>query len=136
MPLCAPAVARALRTPVDLAGQTLLTVDLPNHSDVPTADWTPWLQVMGLAELRMKNTLRFTQYADAVAAAVAGQGVVIGRMPLLGELLQDGRLVAPFGQGAASQRAYFVETSRRAAGNRDAQDFVRWLRSEVERTGE
>ena len=136
MPLCAPAVARALRTPVDLAEQTLLTVDMPNHSDAPTADWMPWLQVMGLAELRMKNTLRFTQYADAVAAAVAGQGVVIGRMPLLHELLQDGRLVAPFGQGAASQRAYFVETSRRAAGNRDAQDFVRWLRSEVERTSE
>ena len=132
MPLCAPAVAAALRTPLDLAGQTLLTVDMPNHGDAPTADWVPWLQVMGLAELRMKNTMRFTQYADAVAAAVAGQGVVIGRMPLLRELLQDGRLVAPFGAGAASQRAYFVETARRAAGNRDAQDFVRWLHSEVE----
>ena len=53
-------------------------------------------------------------------------------MPLLRELVRDGRLVAPFGEGAASRRGYFIETSRRAAGNADAQDFVRWLRAEAE----
>lgn len=132
MPLCAPHIAAALKTPGDLPAQTLLTVDLPNHAESPTADWEPWLEVMGLADLRMKNTLRFTQYADAVGAAVAGQGVVIGRLPLLRELVQTGQLVAPFGEGAASRRGYFIETSRRAAGNPDAQDFVRWLRAEAE----
>ena len=40
---------------------------------------------------------------------------MIGRLPLLRELLRDGRLVAPFGEGAASRRGYFIETSRRAA---------------------
>ncbi|MGJ7511047.1 LysR substrate-binding domain-containing protein [Variovorax sp. GT1P44] len=132
MPLCAPRIAAALRVPGDLVEQTLLTVDLPNHAEAPTADWEPWLEVMGLADLRMKNSLRFTQYADAVAAAVAGQGVVIGRLPLLRELVQTGQLVAPFSEGAASRRGYFIETSRRAAGNSDAQDFVRWLRGEAE----
>jgi DNA-binding transcriptional LysR family regulator len=80
----------------------------------------------------MKNTLRFTQYTDAVAAAVAGQGVVIGRLPLLRELVQAGRLVAPLGEGVASHRGYFIEASRRAAGNRDAQEFEQWLRDEAE----
>ena len=87
---------------------------------------------MGLTDLRMKNTMRFTQYPDAVAAAVAGQGVVIGRLPLLRELVRTGQLVAPFGEGAASRRGYFIETSRRAVANPDAQDFVRWLRAEAE----
>ena len=132
MPLCAPRIAAALHVPGDLVDQTLLTVDMPNHAEAPTADWEPWLEVMGLADLRMKNTMRFTQYADAVAAAVAGQGVVIGRLPLLRELVQNGQLVAPFSEGAASRRGYFIETSRRAAGNADAQDFVRWLRAEAE----
>ena len=132
MPVCAPSIAAALRAPGDLIAQTLLTVDLPNHAEAPTADWEPWLEVMGLTDLRMKNAMRFTQYADAVAAAVAGQGVVIGRLPLLRELVRTGQLVAPFGESAASRRGYFIETSRRAAANPDAQDFVRWLRAEAE----
>lgn len=132
MPLCAPQVAKLLRTPDDLAGQTLLTLEMGHHGDAPTVDWEPWLEVMGLADVRMKNTVRFTHYTEAVAAAVAGQGVVIGRLPLLRDLMANGSLVAPFGTGAASRRAYFIESSRRAAYNADAQDFIRWLRAEAE----
>lgn len=132
VPVCAPQLVREgphpLRTPADLAYHTLLAID----GFAVNADWSPWFEIMGLNEMPMKNTLRFTQYADAVGAAVAGQGVVIGRVPLLGELLRDGRLVAPFGETAASRRAYYVATSPRAAGNTDAQDFVRWLLAEAE----
>ncbi|MDM0044874.1 LysR substrate-binding domain-containing protein [Variovorax dokdonensis] len=132
VPLCSPSVAQRVRAPSDLAEQTLLTIDSPagNH-ETPTIDWEPWLEIMGLTDLRMKSTLRFTHYTDAVAAAVAGQGVVIGRLPLLGELVRDGRLVAPLGAGAATQRGQFVEVSRRGAANADAQDFIRWLRTEA-----
>jgi LysR family glycine cleavage system transcriptional activator len=131
IPLCSPKIAGQLRSPDDLVEQTLLTIDAPKH-EAPTVDWEPWLEVMGLTELRMKNSLRFTQYTDAVGAAVAGQGVVIGRLPLLRDLLENGSLVAPFGTDVASRRAYFIESSRRAVGNADAQDFVRWLRAEAE----
>ena len=132
MPLCSPELAKMLREPADLAQLTLLTIDSPDQGKAPFADWEPWLKVMGLTELRMKSTLRFTQYTDAVAAAVAGQGVVIGRLPLLRELVRDRRLVAPLGEGASSQRGYFIESSPRAAGNRDAHDFAQWLRDEAE----
>jgi len=86
---------------------------------------------MGLPELRAKNTLRFTHYGDAVAAAVAGHGVAIGRLPLVAGLLREGALVAPFRGAKASQRAYFLIASQRAAHNPDAQDFMRWLRAEA-----
>ena len=135
MPVCAPQLLRnralPLKKPADLAQHTLLAVDMPQGRGL-TVDWAPWMALMGLPEPRMKNTLRFTQYTDAVVAALAGQGVVIGRMPLLADMLQDGRLVAPFGGSAASQRGYFIVTGPRFADNPDAQDFVRWLREEAE----
>lgn len=138
LPLCAPALCsqseHPLRTPADLAQHTLLTVDVPQGMAL-TVEWEPWLKIMGLSDLRLKNTLRFTQYADAVSAAVAGQGVVIGRVPLLNALLQEGKLVSPFtgasGLGAASQRAYYIAVADHAQGNADAQDFVQWLRAET-----
>lgn len=135
LPLCAPALMEEgphpLRTPADLVHHTLLTID--SHAGMaPTAEWEPWQKIMKVPEVRTKNTVRFTLYTDAVNAAIAGQGVVIGRLPLLQEMLRNGRLVAPFGHSASTQRGYYIETSRRAAANPDAQDLVRWLRAEAE----
>jgi DNA-binding transcriptional LysR family regulator len=134
LPVCAPQLlhppAPPLKTPADLAHHTLLTTDtppgMPPHDHLLALDWKPWFQASGLAGMRMKNTLRFSQYSDVVAAAVAGQGVAIGRLPLLAELLRDGRLVAPF-SGAASRLGYFVRLSERGAGNPNARAFVDWL---------
>jgi DNA-binding transcriptional LysR family regulator len=109
----------------------LLTIDLP-QGEPPTMDWEPWLQVIGLDTVRLANTVRFTQYSEAVAAACAGQGVVIGRLPLLAQLMREGKLVAPFRSRAASRRGYFVIVAPHAAGNPDAQDFARWLVVEAE----
>ena len=133
-PMCAPALlrdpARPLRTPADLDRHTLLTVEL---QDAPlTVDWEPWLRLMGLPGLHMSHTVRFTQYAEAVAAAVAGQGVVIGRLPLLADLLRQKKLVAPFRSPAASRRGYFVILAPHAAHNPSARAFADWLQAEAE----
>ena len=134
-PVCSPTLLRnpdnPLKKPADLANHTLLTIDMP-AAFAPTADWEPWAEVMGVPALRLKNTLRFSNYTDSIAAAVAGQGVAIGRFPLLNEYLKDKRLVTPFRGAAASQRGYYVELAPHAAGNVDAQDFVKWLRTEAE----
>jgi LysR family transcriptional regulator, glycine cleavage system transcriptional activator len=138
MPMCAPKLVKVnkaiLRKPSDLEAFTLLAADMPNGESL-TVDWDPWLRVMGITQLHMKSILRFSQYSDAIAAAVAGQGVVIGRLPLLKEYLKDGRLVAPFQSNAANtRRGYFVMLSARAENNRDAQDFARWLHQEADQT--
>lgn len=134
-PMCAPQLLRSperpLKSPADLARHTLLAVDMP-HGEALTVDWEPWFRVMGLEGVQMANSLRFTQYADAVAAAVAGQGVVIGRLPLLADLVKRGQLVAPFRSPALSRRGYFVATSAAGARNADAHAFVQWLLAEAE----
>lgn len=128
-PMCAPRLlrdtARPLETPADLERHTLLTVDL---QDAPlTADWEPWMRLMGLAAVHMAHTVRFTKYNEAVEAAVAGQGVVIGRLPLLADLVRRKRLVAPFRTPAASRRGYCLALAPQAARNAAAQDFAAWL---------
>jgi LysR family glycine cleavage system transcriptional activator len=136
LPVCAPSLARdkhhPLKKPADLANHTLLTIGSGEPGQDLAVDWEPWLRVMGLPELRMKNSVRFNHYADAVGAAVAGQGVVIGRLPLLAQLLRDKRLVAPFGRGAVSQRGYYIVFGASGRHNPDAQAFADWLRAEAE----
>ncbi|WP_253261794.1 LysR substrate-binding domain-containing protein [Ramlibacter montanisoli] len=133
-PMCAPQLlrdrSRPLKTPRDLEQHTLLTVEMRDAS--LTVDWDPWLQLMGLASVHMAHTLRFTQYAEAVAAAVAGQGIVIGRLPLLADLVRQKKLVAPFRSPAASRRGYFVTLAPQAVHNPSARAFADWLVAEAE----
>ena len=132
-PMCSPALLRdprrPLRTPADLAAHTLLTLD--TQGDSLTADWEPWFALIGIEDVRMAHSVRFTQYTDAVSAAVAGQGVVIGRLPLLDDLVRQRKLVAPFKSPAASQRGYFLTLAPRAARNPDAHAFMQWLQAEA-----
>jgi DNA-binding transcriptional LysR family regulator len=136
-PMCAPHLlrdpARPLKAPADLARHTLLTIQM---QDGPlTVDWEPWLRLMGLDALRMANSLRFTLYGEAVAAAVAGQGVVIGRLPLLADLVRQKKLVAPFRSPAASRRGYFVTLAPQAAHNPSARACADWLVAEARQAG-
>jgi len=131
-PMCSPLLLRdperPLRSPADLALHTLLTVDL---KDEPMMDWDPWLQLMGMREVQMAHTMRFSQYNEAVGAAVAGHGIVIGRLPLLADLVKQKKLVAPFRSPAASRRGYFVTLAAHAAHNPDAHAFAGWLQAEA-----
>jgi len=132
-PMCSPALlrdrARPLKTPADLSRHTLLTVDMQGAP--LTVDWEPWLRLMALEEVRMAHTMRFSQYGEAVAAAVAGHGVVIGRLPLLADLVRQRKLVAPFRTAAASERGYFLTLASQGRRNPDAQAFTQWLLQEA-----
>ena len=132
-PMCSPALlrdrARPLKTPADLSRHTLLTVDMQGAP--LTVDWEPWLRLMALEEVRMAHTMRFSQYGEAVAAAVAGHGVVIGRLPLLADLVRQRKLVAPFRTAAASERGYFLTLALQGRRNPDAQAFTQWLLQEA-----
>jgi len=132
-PMCAPALLRdprrPLKTPADLERHTLLAVEM--HDAPLTAEWEPWLELMGLSAVHMAHNLRFTRYGEAVAAAVAGQGIVIGRLPLLADLVREKKLVAPFRSPAASRRAYFVTLAPHAAQHPSAQAFADWVVAEA-----
>jgi len=132
LPVCSPALAadpaRPLREPADLRAHVLLHSDDTQYS---WAEWNLWLHAHGLHELKTAGALQFNQYDQLVQAAMNGQGVALGRLPLLRGLLKERKLVAPFPRSVVSSRGYYVVRSARAAGKREVKDFETWLLEEA-----
>jgi LysR family glycine cleavage system transcriptional activator len=87
-----------------------------------------------VGSLEPASILTFTHYDAAVAAAVAGQGVVLGRRPLVDALLRKRALVAPLMGSIASARGYAVVVEPAAARKPGVQALVRWLLEQARAT--
>jgi DNA-binding transcriptional LysR family regulator len=132
-PVASPKVAHGatpLRAPADLTQHVLLHLDDPDGR-TPWLDWRSWLTSNGQPGLKPAGALRFRIYDQVVQAAVGGQGVALGRLPMIAEHLRDGRLVAPFARKYDSSRGYFALPSPRVAERDDVVAFVRWLADEA-----
>ncbi len=133
VPVCSPALtadpARPLARPGDLRNHVLL--HLAESQASPWLVWTQWLEAAGVPDLRPAGALHFSHYDQLIQAALNGQGVALGRMPLLREQVRSGELVAPFKRSIVSPRCYFVLRSHRTLGNADVEAFERWLRAEA-----
>ncbi|MGA8050831.1 MAG: transcriptional regulator GcvA [Burkholderiales bacterium] len=133
-PVCSPKLLadpkRPLREPTDLRHHVLLQYDDPEGRH-PWLHWKTWLEVERLTDLRPAASLLFSGYEQIIPAAIAGNGVALGRSPLVREALASGDLVAPFKRSADPARAYFAIVSKNAAGKPEVTDFLVWLRSEA-----
>lgn len=129
-PVCAPALLKKgqtpLKEPADLRAHTLLQTGGLGMPGMP-AEWQSWLSAVGAAEIEPAAVLSFNHYDAAVAAALAGQGVLLGRRPLIDRLLRQRALVAPFKGAWASARGYALVCSRTAARRPAVQALHDWL---------
>lgn len=87
--------SRPLREPADLSQHVLLHMD-DSCGDWPWYTWSYRLEEIGLPQLRPAGAIRFSQYDQMIQVCIDGQGVALGRQPLVGRLLAQQRLVAPF----------------------------------------
>ena len=133
LPVCSPALARdparPIATPQDLQQHILLQLDDPRATWL---DWQLWLRSLGIETLQPAGKLRFNQYDQLIHAAVSGQGVALGRYPLVRGLLRERRLVAPFKHDVGSTRGYFLVESPNARAKPHVRAFVAWLLHEAE----
>ena len=133
-PVCAPSVAndprRPLKKPEDLAHHILLHLDNAG-ARWPWLDWTQWIAAMNVRDLKPAGSLRFSHYDQLIRAAVDGEGVAIGRTPLLRRLLRNGQLVAPFDNKTVSSRQYFLLVAPASARRPDVRHFTEWLIAEA-----
>jgi len=130
-PVCSPGLrlrAKAtLATPADLRHHTLLRMESDGKNQLQ--DWGLWLHAVHLADLKPAGLLHFSSYDQLVQAAVAGQGIALGRMPLIDRLLKDKKLVAPFANAVVSPRGYCMLTAPSASHRAEVLAFTAWLAS-------
>jgi LysR family glycine cleavage system transcriptional activator len=91
-PVCSPSL-RLVGSAEELTRHTLLQED---HVSSPEKDWTTWLKRFGYPPNAKATIVRFYTFSAALAAAVAGAGIALGRVPLIDPDLSSGRLVRPF----------------------------------------
>ncbi len=133
-PVCSPKLLRLrdrpLREPTDLRHHVILHFD-----DIagrwPWVNWKQWLDAMALGDLHPAGTLHFSHYDHVIRAAIDGEGIALGRNPLIRTHLARGELVAPFARSVVSSREYFVLTGKGRERSPMVKPFIDWLRAEV-----
>ncbi|MBL8453385.1 MAG: LysR family transcriptional regulator [Zoogloea sp.] len=105
-PVASPSLGLAELTRDKLPTVALMNYDDPNF---PWLGWADWLAICGLEGVRPRAVLHFNHYDQLIQAAVAGQGVAIGRAELLSDLIAEGRL-QPVGTARrqVAERGYWL----------------------------
>lgn len=129
VPVCSPLLAadreRPLKHPEDLARHVLLHMN-DERGRFPWLNWSVWLAALGIHDLKPAGSLRLSHFDQVVQAALGGQGVALGRVPLINGLLRERRLIAPFRDKYTTSRAYFVVTNQGSI-RPAAKAFIEWL---------
>jgi len=128
-PMCAPAMAAHIRSPVDLHAVTLI------ESEHCRLRWPDWFEANGAAPPTPRGP-RFDRSSLSLAAAADGIGVALDSVRLAERELRDGRLVLPLaGQTRdlamiGHRLVYPAGADRKPALAR----FTRWLLGELQLT--
>lgn len=93
--------------------------------------WKHWLAQMGADDIRPGDGLRFSDYNLAVQSAIAGQGFIIGSVPILHDLIEAGLLVNPFGRGVITDVGYDLAVTQMALERPEVAAFVSWIVAEA-----
>jgi LysR family glycine cleavage system transcriptional activator len=139
VPLCSPKLVtrRRLRSPADLKNFFLIHFnDLEGYA--PWLSWDSWFEGIGDDVVEGKGALYFSHYDQAMRAALAAQGIALGRVPVVDDLLRDGRLVAPFGEKfkvPLDDKAYSLMLADRHRDEPEVRILVDWILDKARESG-
>ena len=135
-PVCAKKLTagKPLASPHHLSRHVLLYLDDADRR-FPWLAWDVWFELVRAQDVKGAGALHFSHYDQLIRAAVDGQGIALGRMPLVDRFLRTGELIRPFGDrfmsSPADSRAYFIVVPQYAAGQPEVVKFSRWLQHEA-----
>ncbi|URK86348.1 LysR substrate-binding domain-containing protein (plasmid) [Rhizobium sp. RCAM05350] len=133
LPVCSPEFAdkhSLWARPHAIEGVPLLHEDGAEH-DHSCPDWNAWLRTEGLAYRLPQDGFRLNQSSLVLDAALAGQGLGLGKMRLAEAELKSGRLVSPFGDPQPVRFSYFFASTSHKSRLMRVDLFRSWLQAEA-----
>ena len=121
--MCSPAYLSRLEIsePADLARCTLLR-----------NAWQPWAKWLRAAVVALPEPVEGPEYTTelSIQAAMAGEGVLLGRGLLAADQLRAGTLIRPFRLAVAANYRYFL-VQRMGPAVPQVDEFASWLRPKM-----
>jgi DNA-binding transcriptional LysR family regulator len=114
--------------PQRLAGLPLLHLE----GAVPARwlSWGDWFALHALPEPDERHGITLNNYALVIQAAIAGQGVALGWLPLVDEQLRLGQLVAATPRPVSTERGYYLVQPQAQRAAEPLTRFRDWIRNE------
>ena len=133
-PVASPELLKGkrIRSAEDLLQLPLLDIDDPASTTI-WLSWKVWCETMNVPRPRASRGLTFSHYDQIMQAAIAGQGVALGRFPLVDPFLADRRLVMPLKDerfAMRAHRAYWLIVSPTARRD-EVNVFLEWIRAQA-----
>ncbi|HEX5338602.1 MAG TPA: LysR substrate-binding domain-containing protein [Gallionella sp.] len=119
---------QSLRDAIDY--QVLLEFDNPKY---PWLHWSDFLSSLGADAPKPRGMLRFNQYNQVIQAAMAGQGIALGRVALVAPMLADKRLAVLKPDAAARSSGYsYWLVQADAQPRQQVRDVAAWIKAEAQ----
>lgn len=129
--VCSPQLVAAKGRDLERQDLSEITILRDNMDD---QKWSEWLGNSESPTDTDSLEIHFSHTGIAIDAAIAGQGIALGRLPLVADDLETGRLVRPFSDIRQSAYAYYILRSHDSLNNPDADVVVAWLIAEAAKT--
>lgn len=134
LPVCTPAYLEThgpVSSVADLTRRRLI------HVAVTDPDWLGWddyFHLAGPGSEAGSGGLRFGNYVQAVQAALAGEGVMLGWRSVVGDLLSSNQLTRAWNGPVGLENGYFVNSPSDLNGESSANVFIGWLKQQAGNT--
>lgn len=125
-PVCSPAVQQQIAglPPAEaLAAQTLIRSDYD--------EWDLWFAAAGVDNVKPSRELRIVDYSMGIAAAVAGQGILLGYSGYVDAELAAGLLVRPFELSVDTGNGYYLVYLKERLADPRVRAFRDWAMAEA-----
>ena len=124
-----------IKKPEDLAQFSLIEAGDSHRTHLEWLTWRRWFDEQHLKTLEPKRWLYFNYAYQMTQAALAGQGVVLARMPLIAENLARGDLIEVLPETRMdSPMAYWLLVGPRSASRKEIRAFCDWLQQQAAAT--